>query len=137
MENLLSVALGSTVEIIGSGGGGANTSDYMRSLNLAVLPGVSTQCAMGGNGNVSNAIGCAFYVQKYSGTRNQGNAYVWFIDGLGSPGDLLDTPTVDLQGFRAGQWTAFNAVRTASVPAPHSIWLLATGLAVLFVRRRT
>jgi hypothetical protein len=132
VQNLLTVALGTTEFIAGSGGGGASDSDYTRSLIFPVLPPVDDSCdKKGGNGNEEKAIGCVYFIQKYTGTRNQGNAYVWYIAGLGTAGDDLQTPVADSEGFQAGQWQAFGAGRITPVPEPGTFLLLALGLAVL------
>jgi len=133
VQNLLSVALGMSDTILGTGGGGANTALYVRSL-IASMGSVSgDSCGQGGNGNEHFAIGCDYFIQKYAGTGNEGNAYVWFIGDLPAGTTDIETPILDAEGFQANQWQAFNKV---SVPEPGSASLMVLGLLGLALARR-
>jgi len=133
VTNLLTVGLGDTDTILGTGGGGANTADYMRSF-VDVSSGVGGSCGQGGNGNEHFAIGCDYFIQKYSGTGNQGNAYVWYIGGLDAGVDDLETPAWDGEGFHANQWQAFGSA--AGVPEPNALSLMILGLLGLGLARK-
>jgi len=133
VSNLLTVGSGLTLEIVGTGRGGANTADYFRTANYSSLSGVGESCGQGGNGNEHFAIGCDYFIQKYAGTGQNGNAYVWFIGDLDASVDDIETPAWDSEGFHANQWQAFGSV---SVPEPNTLSLMILGLLGLALARK-